>query len=107
VSDTTPEPDDLMAIVRRVIVQFDFSNYGLDDVDPTSEYAEWVGDLASAIVGALPATTTCGDQLFEWTCSLPPGPHPYWKHFDEVADRVWIQSRRAPHSNRDHVAGES
>lgn len=44
---------DSMAAIRAAIRDFDFTNYGLDDVDPTSEYAEWVGDLASAIAGAL------------------------------------------------------
>jgi hypothetical protein len=49
-----PDADDeVMRTVRRAIVDFDFADYGLDDTDPTSEYAEWVGDLASAIAGAL------------------------------------------------------
>lgn len=48
-----PTPDPMPAI-RAAILDFDFEGYGLHDVDPTSEYAEWVGDLAAAIAGALP-----------------------------------------------------
>jgi hypothetical protein len=46
-----PDADDeVMQAVRRVIADFPFSIYGIeiDDVDPA-----WVGDLASAIAGAL------------------------------------------------------
>ncbi|MFJ2630928.1 hypothetical protein ACIO6U_03050 [Streptomyces sp. NPDC087422] len=47
--------------IRATVRDFDFSNYGLDDVDPRSEYAEWVGDLASAIAGAISATAEAGE----------------------------------------------
>jgi hypothetical protein len=54
---TQPDADDLddqvMSAVRRVIEDFDFAGYGIDGVDPTGLDAEWVGDLASAIAGAL------------------------------------------------------
>lgn len=43
--------------------------------------------------------TECGDQLQEWTCSLPPGPHVAWRHMDEVDGAWWTQSRLFPYSN--------
>ncbi len=46
-------------------------------------------------------TEPCGDQLADWTCTLPPGPHPYWQHVDKANGTWWSQSRVAPHSNRD------
>lgn len=39
--------------VIEAIRDFRFHNYGLDDVDPESEYAEWVPDLADAICAAI------------------------------------------------------
>lgn len=39
--------------VASAIRDFPFDNYGLDDVDPTDENAEWVEDLAAAIVDHL------------------------------------------------------
>lgn len=45
----------------------------------------------------------CGDQLTEWTCTLPPGPHPRWRHVDDKAGAWWSQSAVPPHSNRDAV----
>lgn len=44
---------DLQAAVEQAIRDFKFWDYGLDVVDPNSEYAEWVPDLAKAIVGAI------------------------------------------------------
>lgn len=41
----------------------------------------------------------CGDTLDEWTCTLRPGPHPGWRHFDENAPTWWSQSRIFPFSN--------
>jgi hypothetical protein len=40
-------------IIREVIRDFAFWDYGMDDVDPQSEYAEWVPDLAANIAKAL------------------------------------------------------
>lgn len=37
----------------RAIRDFPFWDYGMDDVDPKSEYAEWVPDLANEISNAL------------------------------------------------------
>lgn len=54
--------DERMTAVRRAITEFSFWNYGLDDVDPRSQYAEWVGDLASVIVGALPVSPAPADR---------------------------------------------
>jgi hypothetical protein len=48
------------------------------------------------------APTTCGDQLTEWTCTLPPGPHPRWRHVGD--GHWWTQSAVPPHSNRELVA---
>lgn len=43
----------------------------------------------------------CGDRLMDWTCTLRPGPHPGWKHEDQIAGAWWSQSAIPPHSNRD------
>ncbi|WP_406417982.1 hypothetical protein [Streptomyces sp. NBC_01614] len=51
-----------------------------------------------------PDPRPCGDQLTEWTCTLPPGPHPDWKHRDDVNGVWWDQSAVPPHSNRDQLA---
>ena len=40
-------------IIAAAIRKFQFWDYGMDDVDPRSEYAEWVPDLAAAIAAAL------------------------------------------------------
>lgn len=40
-------------IVAAAIREFPFWDYGMDDVDPKSEYAEWVPDLAKQITVAL------------------------------------------------------
>ncbi|WP_030568544.1 hypothetical protein [Streptomyces aureocirculatus] len=44
------EPATAIAVAIR---DFNFGFYGLDDVETKGPYAEWVGDLASAIAGAL------------------------------------------------------
>jgi len=41
--------------VVAAIKAFHFWNYGMDDVDPNHKFAEWVPDLADAIVAALSA----------------------------------------------------
>lgn len=41
----------------------------------------------------------CGDRLQDWVCSLPPGPHPSWRHLDEDDGHWWSQSRVFPYSN--------
>ncbi|WP_062215696.1 hypothetical protein [Streptomyces sp. NBRC 109706] len=46
-----------------------------------------------------PTPAVCGDQLTDWTCSLPAGPHPRWRHQDEEAGVWWQQSAVPPHSN--------
>ncbi|WJN63153.1 hypothetical protein [Streptomyces phage phiScoe44] len=35
--------------IEQAIREFDFSDFGLDNVDPNSEYAEWVPVLAEKI----------------------------------------------------------
>ncbi|MFE1543639.1 hypothetical protein ACFW61_24605 [Streptomyces microflavus] len=59
---TEGEPEAQQAAVVQAIRDFQFHNYGLDTVDPNSEYAEWVGDLASVIVGALPAAPAVPEE---------------------------------------------
>jgi len=48
----------------------------------------------------------CADQLFGWTCTLPPGPHPRWRHVDANSGAWWTQSAEPPHSNREQSAAE-
>lgn len=61
VTDTltgNPQYDAITAAIKA----FKFWNYGLDETNPNSEYAEWVPDLAGAIhqainaAGSTPAT---------------------------------------------------
>lgn len=63
-------------------------------------------DIARQAGGQPAAPRTCGDQLTEWTCTLPPGPHIDWAHVDEITGAWWSQSRVPPHSNRDQLAAE-
>jgi hypothetical protein len=44
---------DRVSAAEDAIRNFDFDDYGMDDVDPTSEYAEWVPDLATKIEAAV------------------------------------------------------
>lgn len=39
--------------IAQAIRDFDFGDYGMSDVDPNSEYAEWVPALAAKIRAAL------------------------------------------------------
>lgn len=41
----------------------------------------------------------CGDQLTTWTCTLPPGRHPDWRHVDATAGKWWDQPAVPPYSN--------
>lgn len=43
----------LISRVTEAIKEFDFWDYGLNEVDPHSEYAEWVPDLANKIVDSI------------------------------------------------------
>ncbi|NEA42737.1 hypothetical protein [Streptomyces sp. SID11385] len=50
-------------------------------------------------------TTTapqCGDQLTEWTCTLPPGPHRDHRHLDETTGTWWTQILQ-PESLRERI----
>lgn len=49
----THAPQPQRPAIEQAIRDFKFWNYGLDAADPNSEYAEWVPDLAKAIVAAL------------------------------------------------------
>lgn len=42
-------------LVEQAIRKFPFWNYGLDEVDPNDDFAEWVEDLAAAIATKLTA----------------------------------------------------
>lgn len=42
----------------------------------------------------------CGDQLTDWTCTLPEGPHPGWTHLDTNAGMWWTQMAVPPWTNR-------
>lgn len=42
-----------MSAAEEAIRDFAFWNYGMDEVDPKSEYAEWVPDLAAAVEKAV------------------------------------------------------
>ncbi|NUP18367.1 MAG: hypothetical protein HOZ81_20245 [Streptomyces sp.] len=54
-----------------------------------------------------PDPRPCGDQLADWTCTLQPGPHPMWRHVDEVNGTWWDQMGDPPYSNRDRLAAEA
>jgi hypothetical protein len=60
----TDQPD-TMTSVTEAIRDFQFCNYGLDYVDPRIEYAEWVPDLASAIVGSLPESSPAPNEQLD------------------------------------------
>ncbi len=56
---------------------------------------------ATAILGSIgeDEERECGDRLQDWVCSLPPGPHPRWRHLDENEGYWWQQSGDFPYSN--------
>ncbi|MHA6764739.1 hypothetical protein [Streptacidiphilus sp. PAMC 29251] len=58
------EPDAQHAAIVTAIRAFAFWNYGLDDTDPNSEYAEWVPDLATALQAVL--LPRRGDSVEAW-----------------------------------------
>lgn len=64
---------------------------------------EMPGHASEVERGEEPDPRPCGDQLTEWTCTLPAGPHPAWKHRDDVNGTWWDQSCIPPYSNRDRV----
>lgn len=66
--------------------------------------AGMLDELLRRAAGSTPQP--CEDQLADWVCSLPPGPHPNWRHEDQAAGAWWGQSRIAPYSNRAHRAAE-
>lgn len=59
------------------------------------------GHPADAHTGA-ESLAPCGDQLTDWTCTLPAGPHPGWRHEDDTAGVWWTQNRIPPHTNAAH-----
>ncbi|MGW7001317.1 hypothetical protein ACWGCW_00465 [Streptomyces sp. NPDC054933] len=68
------------------------------------DYPDMLRALAAAGQAPEPQPETCGDQLTEWTCTLPDGPHPGWVHCDQTVSQWWSQSGVPPYSNRDLVA---
>lgn len=52
-----------------------------------------VGAESAAQVLAGVRGPACGDQLADWTCSLPAGPHPDWRHNDQTEGAWWTQVR--------------
>ncbi|WP_345485984.1 hypothetical protein, partial [Planotetraspora phitsanulokensis] len=52
---------DIHAAIRAGIKGFDFAGYGLDEVDPNDENAEWVDDLAQAIINAIADRAVMGE----------------------------------------------
>ncbi len=55
--------------------------------------------LAGREEGADVLDMNCGDRLTDWVCSLPPGPHPGWRHLETLTGIWWSQSRAFPYSN--------
>jgi hypothetical protein len=66
--------------IADAIRAFDFSNYGLDDVDPKSVYAEWVPDLAEWIRSSI-------EQQIREQVARDIGTHP------GPIDGEWMDSR--------------
>jgi hypothetical protein len=71
----------------------------LAESDPTKIRAELIQVAAVAAAWAecidrreAASIEACGDQLFEWTCTLPGGAHPYWRHAD-TEGHWWTQVR--------------
>jgi predicted extracellular nuclease len=44
--------EELRSAIVAAIKAFDFDDYGMDEVDPNDEYAEWVPALAEQIAAA-------------------------------------------------------
>ena len=74
-----------LADAGRHVVQA-LSSAGIADADQGRAYAE----IVAILLGAAPV---CGDQLVDWTCALPAGPHPAWKH---AGDGAWWTQTRCP-----------
>lgn len=58
--------------------------------DPVKELLSW---REASRAWPKPDAVVCGDQLVDWTCTLPPGPHPHWRHDD--GEHWWTQTRCA------------
>ncbi|MDK1473665.1 hypothetical protein QNO07_09555 [Streptomyces sp. 549] len=70
---------------------------GLREAEGLHDLAAYGRELADLITHT---PTPCGDQLTEWTCTLPTGSHPGWRHIDETTGAWWDQSAIPPHTNR-------
>lgn len=98
---------------NAVLVEYDGKIFYLDDEDgsgwrkvthggsPRLAHSDLTIEPGSAEPRALVITDPCGDQLTEWTCTLPSGPHPGWRHYDKINGMWWTQGRYEPYSNRD------
>lgn len=67
----------------------------------TNDYYNECLRQATVILGSIGEDDEleCGDRLQDWVCSLPPGPHPGWRHLDENEGYWWQQSGVFPYSN--------
>ncbi|WP_399554216.1 hypothetical protein OG582_40540 (plasmid) [Streptomyces anulatus] len=74
------------------------SRDGFDDEDQAA--LEKLRALAAPPAAPAAPEAQCGDQLDRWTCILPPGPHPSWRHADYQAGAWWGQSWIPPYSNQ-------
>lgn len=55
---------------EQAIRDFAFDNYGMDEVDPKSEYAEWVPDLAAAVEKAIRAQIAADIEAYVPTAHM-------------------------------------
>lgn len=93
-----PDAERVAAAIRA----FRFWNYGMDDVDPNSEYAEWVPALAADIVASFvpesaAAVPVEGGPAAAYTARLTlhvdqldvPGAGPRWQILDARDEQTW------------------
>lgn len=95
--------DELADVLEVVHALTRLNGWTLDDLEAARirKHRERGGFDRQLVLTVAPET--CGDRLEDWTCTLPPGPHPRWKHQDQTAGAWWSQSGVPPHSNRDQV----
>lgn len=97
---TEARPIDLLrAIVHSANYAVAFTKR--DQIAEANEHVDAIERLLAAYRAANPRL--CGDQLEGWTCTLPDGPHPIWKHRDETGT-WWDQMCVPPYTNRDRLA---
>jgi hypothetical protein len=109
--DTQPETPDRAAVYQEVAERL-VAKYGVTN-RAAAQIRQWAAEEPSvsrpAVGGAQQPKedqTPCGDQVAGWTCILPDGPHPDWRHRNGIEGMWWDQSRVEPYSNRDQIAAE-